>query len=62
MEGTSHQIHDEARAVRIHGQCHAVWNLFVAENGERYKAEDRFVFCAAMSAQLGAAFIGSRIR
>ena len=48
--------------MRIHGQCHAVWNLFVAENGERYKAEDRFVFCAAMSAQLGAAFIGSRIR
>ena len=37
---------------RIGGQCRAVWNLFVAESAERYKAEGKFVFYAEMSARL----------
>jgi Helix-turn-helix domain len=37
---------------RIGGQCRAVWNLFLAENVERYKAEGKFVFYAEMSARL----------
>jgi putative transposase len=37
---------------RIGGQCRAVWNLFVAESADRYKAEGKFVFYAEMSARL----------
>ena len=37
---------------RIGGQCRAVWNLFLAESVERYKAEGKFVFYAEMSARL----------
>ena len=37
---------------RIGGQCRAVWNQFVAESAERYKAEGKFVFYAEMSARL----------
>ena len=41
-----------AHVARIGGQCRALWNLFVAENTERYKAEGKFVFYAEMSARL----------
>jgi hypothetical protein len=37
---------------RIGGQCRALWNRFVAESAERYKAEGKFVFYAEMSARL----------
>jgi putative transposase len=37
---------------RIGGQCRAVWNLFLAESAARYKAEQKFVFYAEMSARL----------
>jgi putative transposase len=37
---------------RIGGQCRTVWNLFLAENVERYRAEGKFVFYAEMSARL----------
>jgi putative transposase len=37
---------------RIGGQCRAVWNLFLAANVERYKAEGKFVFYAEMSGRL----------
>jgi putative transposase len=37
---------------RIGGQCRALWNLFVAENTERYNAEGKFVFFHEMSARL----------
>jgi hypothetical protein len=37
---------------RIGGQCRAVWNMFVAESAERYKAEGKFVFYAEISARL----------
>jgi putative transposase len=39
---------------RVGGQCRAVWNLFLAENAERYRAEGKFVFYAEMSARLPA--------
>ena len=41
-----------AGVARIGGQCRAVWNLFLAETVERYKAAGRFVFYAEMSACL----------
>lgn len=41
-----------AGVARTGGQCRAVWNLFVAENADRYKAEGKFVFYAEMSARL----------
>lgn len=34
------------------GQCRYLWNLFLAENVERYRGEKQFVFCAAMSSWL----------
>lgn len=37
---------------RFGGQTRALWNLFVAENAARYKAEGKFVFYAEMSARL----------
>ena len=37
---------------RIGGQCRTVWNLFLAETVERYKAEGKFLFYAEMSARL----------
>ncbi len=30
-----------AAIARIGGQCRALWNLFVAENAARYKAEGK---------------------
>ncbi len=39
-------------AARTGGQCRALWNLFLAETIERYKAEGKFVFYAEMSARL----------
>jgi putative transposase len=41
-----------AAVSRIGGQCRALWNLFLAESAERYKAEGKFVFYAEMSARL----------
>ena len=41
-----------ASVARIGGQCRAVWNLFLAESADRYKAESKFVFYAEMSARL----------
>ncbi len=41
-----------AAVARIGGQCRAIWNLFVAENAERYKADGKFVFLREMSARL----------
>lgn len=41
-----------AHVARIGGQCRAVWNLFLAESIERYRAEQKFVFYAEMSARL----------
>ena len=41
-----------AAVARMGGQCRALWNLFVAENAERYKADGKFVFYAEMSARL----------
>lgn len=41
-----------ADVARIGGQCRAVWNLFVAENAERYRNNGKFVFYAEMSARL----------
>lgn len=41
-----------ASVARIGGQCRAVWNLFLAETAERYKAEGKFIFYAEMSARL----------
>ena len=41
-----------ASVARIGGQCRAVWNLFLAETAERYKADGKFVFYAEMSARL----------
>jgi putative transposase len=43
-----------AHAARIGGQCRAVWNLFLAETADRYKAEGKFLFYAEMSARLPA--------
>jgi hypothetical protein len=37
-----------AAVARIGGQCRAVWNMFVAESAERYKAEGKFVFYAEL--------------
>jgi putative transposase len=37
---------------RMDGQCRYLWNLFLAENVERYRVEKRFVFYAGMSARL----------
>lgn len=37
---------------RFGGQTRALWNLFLAENAARYKAEGKFVFYAEMSARL----------
>jgi putative transposase len=37
---------------RIGGQCRALWNLFLAENIERYRTEKKFIFYAEMSARL----------
>lgn len=39
-------------AARIGGQCRALWNLFLAETCDRYRAEKKFVFYAEMSARL----------
>ena len=39
-------------AVRMGGQCRALWNLFLAETCDRYRAERKFVFYAEMSARL----------
>lgn len=41
-----------AAVARIGGQCRALWNLFLADNIERYRAEQKFVFYAEMSARL----------
>jgi putative transposase len=41
-----------AGVARIGGQCRAVWNLFLAESADRYKAGGKFVFYAEMSARL----------
>ena len=41
-----------ASVARVGGQCRAVWNLFLAETAERYKAEGKFLFYAEMSARL----------
>ena len=41
-----------AGVARIGGQCRAVWNLFLAETCDRYKAEGKFLFYAEMSARL----------
>ncbi len=41
-----------AAVARIGGQCRAVWNLFLAESVARYRAEQKFVFYAEMSARL----------
>jgi putative transposase len=41
-----------AAVSRIGGQCRAVWNLFVSESAERYRAEGKFVWYAEMSARL----------
>ncbi len=41
-----------AGVARTGGQCRAVWNLFLAESAERYRAEGKFVFYAEMSARL----------
>ncbi len=41
-----------AGVARIGGQCRAVWNLFLAETADRYKAEGKFLFYAEMSARL----------
>ncbi len=43
-----------AQVARIGGQCRALWNLFVAENRERYAERGEFVFYAEMSARLPA--------
>lgn len=37
---------------RIGGQCRTLWNLFVAENVGRYKADGKFIFYTEMSARL----------
>lgn len=39
---------------RTGGQCRYLWNLFLAENIERYRVEKKFVFEAEMSARLPA--------
>ena len=39
-------------AARMGGQCRAVWNLFLAETCERYKAEGKFLFYAEVSGRL----------
>ncbi len=39
-------------AACVGGQCRAVWNLFLGETAERYKAEGKFLFYAEMSARL----------
>ncbi len=41
-----------AHAARVGGQCRALWNLFLAETADRYRAEKKFVFYAEMSARL----------
>ena len=33
-----------AHAARMGGQCRALWNLFLAETCDRYRAEKKFVF------------------
>jgi len=37
---------------RMGGQCRYLWNLFLAESIERYRAEKKFVFYSEMSARL----------
>jgi putative transposase len=37
---------------RMGGQCRRLWNLFLGENIERYRAEKTFIFYAEMSARL----------
>ena len=41
-----------AHVARIGGQCRALWNLFLAETADRYRAEGKFLFYAEMSAGL----------
>ncbi len=52
MQATKGRIYGSGLqgVARIGGQCRALWNLFVAENANRYKAEGKFVFYSEMSA------------
>lgn len=53
MQATKGRLYGAAleSVARTGGQCRAVWNHFLAENVERYKAEGKFVFYNEMSAR-----------
>lgn len=54
MQGAKGRLYGSAlnAIARVGGQCRAIWNLFVAENIERYSRDGTFIFYAEMSAQI----------